>query len=301
MLLNGWLWLYLAIYASFLLALARSEKLEFEEPLFVLIVLGGLFSGLAVLVTRKYSLLAVTVKKPAIELTAIVGWLVLLAAYLVNGPDTVRRLVPNDPWQFFAVGLAKVVLFVILPALLFHFAFGYKFSDIAPMSFRWRDLHPAIWLSIAMVLFQCVFGRGLRDLREAHVSLTVAVPAALVAFLWLVLEVGVVEEFFFRCLLQERLARVLNSRMGGIVIASLLFGLAHAPGLYFRTATTGESVGAHPTALHAIGYSIVITSVAGLFMGTIWARTRNFAILIVVHAVTDLVPGLLPFIRHMGL
>jgi membrane protease YdiL (CAAX protease family) len=83
------------------------------------------------------------------------------------------------------------------------------------------------------------------------------------------------------------------------VIASLLFGLIHAPGLYFRTAVTMENVGAHPSALHAIGYSIVITSVAGLFMGTIWARTRNFAILIVVHAVTDLVPGLLPFMKQI--
>ncbi|MBI2682722.1 MAG: CPBP family intramembrane metalloprotease [Acidobacteriales bacterium] len=299
--LNRWLWLYLAIYIALLVALVKVEGLAPEEPLFVLLVLGGLFSGLAVLVTRKYLGLAVEVRNPASELVMILLWLVPIGVYLVNGPGTVRRLVPDDPWQYFALGLAKVALFVVLPALIFRFMFGYRWRELAPGSLRWHDFHPAIWLSIAMVVFQCVFGRGLRDLREAHASLTVAIPAAVAAFVWLLLEVGVVEEFFFRVLLQERLSRVLRSRMAGIVVASLLFGMIHAPGYYFRSAATHENVGPHPTLLYAVGYSVVVTSVAGIFMGTIWARTRNFAVLIMVHAITDLVPGLLPFLRHMGL
>ena len=39
------------------------------------------------------------------------------------------------------------------------------------------------------------------------------------------LEVGVVEEFFFRVRLQSRLSAVLKSKLGGIVRASLRFGL----------------------------------------------------------------------------
>jgi len=54
------------------------------------------------------------------------------------------------------------------------------------------------------------------------------------------LEVGVVEEFFFRVRLQSRLSAVLKSKLGGIVRASLRFGLGHAPGLYLRSRATQE-------------------------------------------------------------
>jgi hypothetical protein len=96
-------------------------------------------------------------------------------------------------------------------------------------------------------------------------------------FLWLVLEVSVVEEFFFRVLLQSRLSAALRSELGGIVLMSLIFGLVHAPGLYLRTSVTQEGLSAHPSFPMAVGYSIVITSVAGFFLGVLWARTRNFA------------------------
>ena len=43
----------------------------------------------------------------------------------------------------------------------------------------------------------------------------------------------------------------------------------------------------------AIGYSIVITSVAGFFLGVLWARTRNFLVLVLVHAAADLLPNTL--------
>jgi uncharacterized protein len=81
------------------------------------------------------------------------------------------------------------------------------------------------------------------------------------------IEVGVVKEFFFRVLLQERLAAVLPPPWGRLVIAAVLFGLVHAPGFYLRPADTQEALGAHPSLLMAIGYSIVMTSLAGLFLG----------------------------------
>jgi membrane protease YdiL (CAAX protease family) len=82
---------------------------------------------------------------------------------------------------------------------------------------------------------------------------------------------------------------------------SLLFGLAHAPGLYLRTGLTQEGLPPHPPLLMAIGYSIVITSVAGFFFGVLWARTRNFALVVMVHAMADLLPDLLPTLRSLQL
>ncbi len=124
------------------------------------------------------------------------------------------------------------------------------------------------------------------------------VVGAPLCYAWLVLEVGLVEELFFRALLQSRLSVWLRSETGGIVLASLLFGLAHAPGLYYRTGKTLEAVGARPSWLMAVGYSVVVTSVAGFFLGVLWSRTRNLLLVMAVHAAGDLVPNLVPMLRN---
>jgi membrane protease YdiL (CAAX protease family) len=100
-------------------------------------------------------------------------------------------------------------------------------------------------------------------------------------------------------LLQSRLSAVLRSQLGGIVLMALLFGLAHAPGLYLRSGITHEGLGAHPSFLMAAGYSIVVISVAGFFLGVLWARTRNFALVVVIHAAGDLLPNLLPTLHSL--
>jgi membrane protease YdiL (CAAX protease family) len=152
-----------------------------------------------------------------------------------------------------------------------------------------------------LLVFQSVAGRGLRDIAAAKVSGDTLLYGMPFVFVWLALEVGVVEEFFFRVLLQSRLSAKLRSELGGIVLMALLFGLVHAPGLYLRTSVTQEGLSGHPSIWMAIGYSIVITSVAGFFLGVLWARTRNFLVLILVHAAADLLPNTLPTLRAFHL
>jgi membrane protease YdiL (CAAX protease family) len=121
------------------------------------------------------------------------------------------------------------------------------------------------------------------------------------ALVWLAIQVGLVEEYFFRAVLQTRLEQALRSPAGGIALGAILFGLTHAPGMYLRTAATQEALGAHPSLLLVIGYSIVVLSPSGIFFGVLWSRTRSLALVVVLHAVTDLVPHLLPFARHFHL
>jgi len=99
---------------------------------------------------------------------------------------------------------------------------------------------------------------------------------------------------------QTRLESFTRSRAGGIVLASLLFGLLHAPGLYLRTAHTGEALGRTPSLLLAVGYAIVVISPSGFFLGTLWSRTRNLAIIVVVHAAGDLLPNVVELAQHFG-
>jgi membrane protease YdiL (CAAX protease family) len=156
-------------------------------------------------------------------------------------------------------------------------------------------------MSLAAILMQSVLGRGLHDIREAQLPwgvLTVAIP---LSFLWLMVEVGIVEEFFFRVLLQERLSLVLRSPWGGLVASAILFGLVHAPGFYFRPAASQEALGLHPSLFMAVGYSVVLTSLAGLFLGILWMRTKNLAVLVIAHAAVDLLPNLAPLARTFHL
>ena len=148
---------------------------------------------------------------------------------------------------------------------------------------------------------QLVLGRGALRIREAGMTPAQIAVAAPLAFLYLCLEVGLVEEFFFRVLVQERIAAASGSDAAAVFAASVLFGLAHAPGLYLRGAGAFEGFAGPPSLLLSVAYSIVVMSVAGLFLGTLWARTRNLLLVVAVHAAADLVPQLVDVSRTLRL
>ena len=82
---------------------------------------------------------------------------------------------------------------------------------------------------------------------------------------------------------------------------SMIFGLAHAPGFIFRHAGAVEGLGANPTALDAVAYSITTLAISGVFFGIIWARTKNLFALVLIHAAADLFPNLSDFVKTLGL
>ncbi len=288
---------YILIYAATLLAMVRFGKFDASDSLGVFAVLGVGFSFAAWLLTIGVKPLPYRVLEPRKESVALLAYLVLLALFIAYGFSVIHRAIPGEPADSIAILIAKLTAFVVIPACIMMSRFGYKLRDLAPLSLTTSHLLVVLGMSLVLLIFQSVAGRGLRDIADAHVpgdKLLLGIP---LVFLWLVFEVGVVEEFFFRVLLQSRLSAVLRSELGGIVLMSLIFGLVHAPGLYLRTSATQEGLSAHPSLLMAIGYSIVITSVAGFFLGVLWARTRNFLVLVLVHAATDLLPNTLPTLR----
>lgn len=151
---------------------------------------------------------------------------------------------------------AKLGLFVLVPLALFHVSGKYKISELMPASSVPTHLRVALWKSLVLILFQTVFGRGVSEIRHSGLpswAVAVGIPSA---HIWLLLELGLVEEFFFRVLLQSRLQRIVRSEPAGIVLIALLFGLAHAPGLHFRSAVTLEGLGPHPSWLIAVDLGV---------------------------------------------
>ena len=95
-------------------------------------------------------------------------------------------------------------------------------------------------------------------------KLALLVPGMFLAFLWVV---ALFEEFFFRAFLQRLLARALGSEVGGLTIASILFGLAH---LRFRHFPNWRFA--------------VMGGVSGIFYGLAFLKARSVRASMVTHA-----------------
>ncbi len=291
-----WLGGYAAVYGTLLALLHTREHFPVGEPLFVLVVIGMGFPALAWVLLRRAEPLPLPIRRPAAEVAALGACLLFLVWFLTYGLSALQVIPGRTAYQA-ALAAAKLVVFVAGPALLFQRGWGYRFEELFPLrAARGRDLGATLWLALAGIALQAVFGRGLHDLAAAHFPALLIVLGGPLVFAWLALEAGLVEEFFFRALLQTRLAAVLRSETAGIVVTSLLFGLAHAPGYYFRTSLTMEGLGPHPSALRAIGYGVVVTSVTGLFFGAMWARTHNPWLVVIAHAAIDWLPNLKPLL-----
>jgi membrane protease YdiL (CAAX protease family) len=298
---SPWLVGYLAIYGAFLALLRGAAGFPLEEPLFIFAVLGVGFSLLALWTTRGLMPRVVPVRRIGPECGALAILLAGLTAFITWGLPAVRASSADSMRSAAAVLAAKLAAFAVVPFLVWRLLFGYSVRDFTGrppgLSGFWR---PVLWLSGAALAFQLVFGRAPAQL-HAHppqaARLAVGLP---LAFLWLAIEAGLVEEFFFRALLQTRLSALLGTEVGAIALTSVLFGLAHSPGLYLRPDATGEAIGGHPSLLLAVGYTIVLTSVAGWFLGILWARTRSLAAVVAVHAAMDLLPDLVELLRAWG-
>jgi membrane protease YdiL (CAAX protease family) len=119
--------------------------------------------------------------------------------------------------------------------------------------------------------------------------------------LWNLLETGLVEEFYFRAFLQGRFTAYLGSAAAGICIASLLFGLAHAPGIYLRRGERHGPLGERPRLLETILYAILGLSPTGWFTGLLYWRCQSLLAPVLVHAAVDAVAHTAEFLEGLGI
>jgi membrane protease YdiL (CAAX protease family) len=224
---------------------------------------------------------------------------------LVGGPQWIDQHLPSSlidsvRIRFFITLAKKLVIFVVIPFAMFRLVFGYRIRDFGIQREGWRALcrsHLPVVVVVggAFLAFQYFFSGGGASFRHAHFTGNQLLLGLPLCFIWLFIEAGLVEEFFFRALVQSHLAAALKSEVSGIVLMSLIFGLAHAPGFIFRHAGEVEGLGPNPSALDAIAYSLVVLAVSGVTFGVIWARTKNLFAVILIHAAGDLLPNFSSF------
>lgn len=286
-----------AAYLSSLLVLQRQPDASLAEPLFLLAVLGLAFPLLALLLTRRRNTAPAPLSTTAQSREPVLpGVLVYLAVFSVPvlgwGFSWVNSTFPDEPLQSTVQLTLKLATMVVLPAWLF---LGLRLSSRATLSGP-RLALVFVVMSIAYLALQAVFGRGLTTLGELSPSAATLAWAIPLCWLWQTVEAGLCEEVLFRRILQEKIFHASGSQVAAVAWASLLFGLAHAPGLWLRAGHLMEGV-AQATPAWAIAYSIVMIAPAGIVFGILWARTRSLWLIVPLHGMVDLIPQLAPFIR----
>jgi len=297
---------FLTLYVVSFGVLARNKDFQPAESLVVLVLFGIVLPLVAWFATRWAKPLNLAPTQGGWEVVLILGLLIGLAIYLIHGPQAIDALLPRA-WigspqiHFFVTVTKKLLIFVLLPFAAFRILFGYKWRDfglqIAGLRELVRSHLPVVLVLCAAILaFQFFVGGAAAPLREGRFrapQLLIAVP---LCFAWLAVEAGLVEEFFFRAVVQARLAAWFKSEITGVALMALIFGMAHAPGFIFRHAGEVEGLGANPTALDAVAYAIVTLAPGAIVFGVVWARTKNLLAVIVIHAAMDLFPNVSEFI-----
>ncbi len=304
--------LFAAAYVASLFYLDGIKTVSVEDGITLLAIIGVGFSVLAFIVTLGIRRGAPAISRPAAEALTTLVLVVAVAAWLVWGKTWADGLVPDaehggsDLGHLASVTLAKLLVFVALPYAAFRFAFGHRLAEFGLSRDAWRRLIgrdglAALLIGLAICAFQYFAGQAAAPIRHGDIAgqaLWLGLP---LTFLWLMVEAGLVEEFFFRAVIQTRLAAWFKSEIAGLFAMAVIFGLIHAPGIILRGAGGVEGLSANPGVAEAVAYMVVTQAVGAFYLGIIWLRTRNLPAVMIVHAATDLLPALPGFLRPFGL
>lgn len=302
---------YSVMYIVTLLMMRFIENFPVTESIAALLIIGVFFSLIAYFTSKSSVELVGNKPEQKGEILLFISLLVYITLFLTFGVSSIRflfsRLFLENPIakEFITISY-KLLFFVLIPYLLYKYFYQFNLRDFGlvmrPKEFFTKK-NGVILITMASVtlLFQFFLGNGAKPIRDGLISNKQLIIGLPLLYLWLIFEVGLVEEFFFRALVQSRLTVIIKSEIGGIILSGLFFGLAHAPGFYLRAGGALDNLGQHPTFFTSVGYSILVLSVAGFFLSIIWSKTKNLWLVIAIHGFVDLLPGLHDFVKTWGI
>jgi len=300
---------YCVFYSLALVGLRFTEHFPLSEAVAATVIFAIVLPLTAYAVSRSATRLSA--RRPAVagEVPVLVTCVLVVVAYLAVGATAINAFLglsgDASLVAMLSTSLQKLLVFVFIPFFLYAQRFGFGVGDFGLRGgpgawWEHKQLRILLILGPLMVGFQLLAGQAAQPVRQGEFSalqLLVGLPPV---FVWLLVNVGLTEEFFFRALIQDRVTARLRSESAGVVIGATLFGLAHAPGLILRGAGASSPLGPAPSPLLAVCYSIVVLSAAGLFLGIVWSRTRNLWLVMAIHAATDLLVGFVKFAEIWG-
>ncbi len=286
---------YLVLWSTATAYLAVNGA-DWTLPSISLAVFGLALPLLSLPLTAKATAPRIAVRRPALELGAVLGFLAFYAiAFLGWGMSATRAAVPPGREQELLVLVVKLLMHVAAPALILA-ALGAKLAPLFNLGVGSAGFWPPLLVLGAIILgLLCVVSPALTEISALHASAATLMWAAPASFLWLAVEAGLCEEFLFRAVLQTRLAAVLKTEAGAVVAGAVLFALAHVPGLYLRGHPGVDGYSSDP--VQVIAFTVAALSPVAVLFGTLWARTRSLLLIVLLHAAVDVLPNLSEFVR----
>jgi uncharacterized protein len=286
---------YLVLWSAATVYLA-AKKADWTLPVFSLAVFGAALPLLSLALTRKAVPPPIPVRRPTLELCALLVFLVLYAVgFLGWGMSATRAALPPGREHDLLVLLVKLLVHVAAPALLLA-ALGAKIAPLFNTGLGRPGFWPPLLVLGALILaLLCVVSPALSQIQALHASALTLAWAGPATFIWLAIEAGLCEEFLFRAVLQTRLAAVLKTEAGAVVTGALLFALAHVPGLYLRGHPGVDGYSADP--IQVVAFTVAVLSPIALLFGTLWARTRSLLLIVLLHAAVDVLPNIADFVH----
>ena len=290
--------IYLALWGISTAYLAATGG-DWIFPIASLIIFGLILSGIIWFLTRHMTAPEVPVARPKRESLVLLAYLALYAFLLVGiWLGTVRNAVPEGPNQELAVLAYKLLIHVGLPVAIILALGGAARPLFDPGTARKGFWPTLIVLSALMFGLLAVVSPSLSQIGALDLGLAATLVWVATSWAWLSLEAGLCEEFLYRACLQSRLAAWLTSPVAGITLASVLFGLAHWPGLYLRGGPGVDGWSTDPVQVAA--FTIATLSPLSVALGLLWARSRSLLLVVLVHGAIDALPHTAETFRIWG-
>jgi len=290
--------IYLAVWGISTAYIAATGG-DWIFPIASLVIFGMILSAIIWFLTRKMNAPESPVADPKRESLGLLAYLAVYAFLLIGvWLGTVREVVPEGPNQEWAVLAYKLLIHVGLPAAIILLLGG----TVRPL-FDAGTARKGFWPTL-IVLSGLMFGLlavvspSLQQIGALDLGLAASLLWVLVSWTWLSLEAGLCEEFLFRACLQSRLAAWLKSPVAGITLTSVLFGLAHWPGLYLRGGPGVDGWSTDPVQVAA--FTIATLSPLSVALGLLWARSRSLLLIVLVHGAIDALPHTAETFRIWG-
>lgn len=241
----------------------------------------ALLSGIVLALTNKRVPEPIVNVYPQAQLWSILIWyglVILLAAItLANGVELVN-------------GFTNWFFLMLVPLGLLHLTrrSGLPLRDtLRSVGITRANRKDAIRLAIVIIPLSVPLLYVVGDQQRAGIQMIFNIPmkaglSFLISFILALFIAGFVEEFFFRGVLQSRLAAYLGSEWRGLLIASLLFGLLHLPMYFFSPFEP-----THGNLFWSVTSVITEQAVAGVLLGVLWLKTHNLIGPVLLHTFID--------------
>lgn len=286
---------YLLIWGASTAYLALTGG-DWVFPIASLVIFGLLLGALIWFLTRRMDAPPVPVADPARESAALLGYAVVYAVALIAfGLGAVKAAIPAGQAQDLAVLAYKLTIHVLIPAgivLLLGSALRPLFDPGTSRRGFWPTLLVLAGLMFGLL---ALVSPSLKQIDALGLAPAAALVWVLASWAWMSVEAGLCEEFLFRACLQSRLTAWLRSPATAIVVTSILFGLAHWPGLYLRGGPGVDGWSTDPVQVAA--FTIATLSPLSVSLGLLWARSRSLLLVVLVHGAIDALPNTAELVR----